>query len=61
MSWTESLERLVEEIIALTMVFATITFIAAGYELPEAWVTAFGMIIAFYFRGKAIKGGDVNG
>ena len=48
-------EKVVDEIIALLVVLATIGYVASGIQVPDWWSTAFGMVIAFYFTRKTVK------
>ena len=51
----ETFEKVIDELIALSVVCATIFFMYLGTEIPEPWWTAFGMVIAFYFSRKVAK------
>ena len=48
-------ERIIDELIALIVMVATVAFLYLGKEMPEWWATAFGVIITFYFTRKAVK------
>jgi len=49
----QAFERITDEILAIIVVVAAITMLAVGVKIPEWFYVAFGMIIAFYFRGTA--------
>lgn len=51
----QKFEKIIDEIIALLVVAATIVFIFIGKNVPSWWATSFGMIITFYFSRKATK------
>ena len=53
--WSEALEKLADEIIALIVVISTVIFIALRIDVPQWWSTAFGMVISFYFMKKTVK------
>jgi len=53
--WSEALEKLADEIIALIVVISTVIFIALKIDVPQWWATAFGLIISFFFARKAMK------
>jgi len=48
-------EKIVDEIIALTVVGATTAFVGLGINVPDWWSTAFGVIIAYYYTRKTVK------
>ena len=51
----EVFEKVIDELIALIVVVATVYFLYLRIELPEWWATAFGVVIAFYFTRKTVK------
>ena len=53
--WSEALEKIADEIIALIVVIATVIFIVLKIDVPQWWATSFGLIISFYFARKAMK------
>ena len=59
--WSEALEKIADEIIALIVVISTVIFIALRIDVPQWWSTAFGMVISFYFMKKAVRRRNQNG
>ena len=51
----ELFEKVIDELIALIVVIATVAFLYLRIELPEWWATAFGVVITFYFTRKTAK------
>ena len=51
----EVFEKVIDELIALIVVVATVCFLYLRIELPEWWATAFGVVITFYFTRKTAK------
>jgi len=58
--WSDVVERIADEIIALIVVIATVIFIALKIDVPQWWATAFGLIISFFFARKAMKSANKN-
>jgi len=54
MSWAETLERVVDEVVALIVVLALITTVFLGIE-PGVIKDAFLLIIGYFFGAKAKK------
>ena len=58
--WSDTLEKIADEIIALIVVIATVIFIVLKIDVPQWWSTAFGLIISFFFARKAMKSMNKN-
>lgn len=51
----EILEKVVDELIALIIVLATVIYIGFGVQLPDWWEGILGVVIAYYFTRKVVK------
>ena len=54
MAIKDTLQEVVDEIIAVATVGSTIGFLGFGVELPEWWVAGFGIVIGHYFTKVAV-------
>jgi len=55
MGAVRAFERVIDEVIALIMVLATVWFVLKGIAIPDWFATAFGLVIGFYFAKKGIE------
>lgn len=54
------LTELVDEVISISVVGSTIALLALGYNLPEWWIGAFGLVIGHFFTKSAKNGAVVE-
>jgi len=50
MVWQELIETLIDDFISITVVIAAVGMVLLQIPVPEWFIAAFGLILAFYFK-----------